>query len=69
MAAALESVLPRAGLRPLISLTDSEKVSQLCELSNIVLGIRLFNKEIGKGGVGLFTFHDLIDHPTRNLLP
>merc|ERR1711957_382439 len=52
VAAALESVLPRAGLRPFVSLTVPEKVAQLCELSNIVIGIRLFNRDIGKGGVG-----------------
>lgn len=61
VAASLESVLPRSGLRPFISLTAPEKVSQLLELSNIVLGIRLFNKEIDKGGVGLMTFEELID--------
>jgi len=68
VAAALESVLPRAGLRPFVSLTTPEKVAQLCELSNIVIGIRLFNKEIGKGGVGLESFSDIVNHPSRNLI-
>ena len=58
VAAALESVLPRAGLRPFVSLTTPEKVAQLCELSNIVIGIRLFNRDIGKGGVGLESFSE-----------
>jgi hypothetical protein len=31
------------------------------ELSNIVLGIRLFNRAIDKGGVGLSTFEELYE--------
>mmetsp|Transcript_92697 Transcript_92697/g.200385 ORF Transcript_92697/g.200385 Transcript_92697/m.200385 type:complete len:92 (+) Transcript_92697:546-821(+) len=31
------------------------------ELSNIVLGIRLFNRAIDKGGVGLVSFEELYD--------
>jgi len=68
VAAALESVLPRAGLRPFISLATPEKVAQLCELSNIVIGIRLFNWDIGKGGVGLESFDEIINHPAWNLI-
>ena len=68
VAAALESVLPRAGLRPFVSLTTPEKVAQLCELSNIVIGIRLFNRDIGKGGVGLESFSEIINHPARSLI-
>ena len=49
VAAALESVIPRAALPPFITLSKSEKVSQLAELCNLVIGIRLFNKEIEKG--------------------
>lgn len=49
VAAALESVIPRAALAPFITLSKSEKVTQLAELSNLVIGIRLFNKEIEKG--------------------
>ena len=49
VAAALESVIPRAALAPFITLSKSEKVTQLAELSNLVIGIRLFNKEIDKG--------------------
>jgi len=51
VAAALESVIPRAALGPFVSLNPSEKVTQLVELSNLVIGIRIFNKEINKGGV------------------
>jgi hypothetical protein len=61
-------VLPRAGLRPFVSLTTPEKVAQLCELSNIIIGIRLFNRDIGKGGVGLESFGEIIHHPARNLI-
>ena len=68
MAAALESVLPWAGLRPFISLATPEKVAQLCELSNIVIGIWLFNWDIGKGGVGLESFEEIINHPAWNLI-
>ena len=46
VASALESVIPEAALHPFLLLNDTEKVTQLNELSNLVLGIRLFNKEI-----------------------
>lgn len=46
VAAGLESVIPRAALGPFVSLNPSEKVTQLVELSNLVIGIRLFNKWI-----------------------
>lgn len=51
--AALESVIPRNALPPFLMLTNAEKATQLAELSSLVLGIRLFNKEIGKGGSSL----------------
>lgn len=51
-----------------MSLTTPEKVAQLCELSNIVIGIRLFNRDIGKGGVGLESFKEIINHPARGLI-
>jgi len=68
VAAALESVLPHAGLPPFLSLSAADKETQLCELSNIIIGIRLFNKEIKKGGVGLENFEDLVHHSGRQLL-
>jgi quinol monooxygenase YgiN len=37
-------------------------------LSNIVIGIRLFNRDIGKGGVGLESFNEIINHPARSLI-
>lgn len=68
VAAALESVLPRPGLRPFVAMSTPEKVSQLMELSNIVIGIRLYNKETGKGGAGLESFEQLVSHPARDLM-
>lgn len=65
--AALESVIPRAALGPFVSLNPSEKVTQLVELANLVIGIRLFNKKIGKGGVSLSSLEDLSKYPAREL--
>jgi len=53
VAAALESVFPRVGLRSFVALTGPEKAAQLQELAGIVLGIRLFNQHQNKGGMGL----------------
>jgi hypothetical protein len=53
IAAALESVFPRIGLKSFVSMPADQKREQLNELANIVHGIRLFNQEIGKGGAGL----------------
>jgi hypothetical protein len=67
VAAALESVIPRAALGPFVSLTSAEKVTQLIELSNLVIGIRLFNKEIGKGGGSLASLADLVTSSGREI--
>jgi len=53
IAAALESVFPRIGLKAFTALPAEDKTAQLHELANIVLGIRLFNRHIGKGGAGI----------------
>lgn len=53
IAAALESVFPRIGLKPFTHLPAEDKGAQLHELANIVLGIRLFNRALGKGGAGI----------------
>lgn len=53
IAAALESVFPRVGLKAFIQLTYEEKTAQLLELARIILGIRLFNREEGRGGSGI----------------
>ncbi|KDO22924.1 hypothetical protein SPRG_11768 [Saprolegnia parasitica CBS 223.65] len=60
VAAALESVFPRIGLKSFVSMSPDDKKFQLKELANIVGGIRLFNKEIGKGGAGIVLSIDTI---------
>ena len=57
--AALESIIPRNALPPFLMLTNTEKATQLAELSSLVLGVRLFNKEIGKGGSSLPELDDM----------
>ncbi len=56
---AFDNVLPKSGLPPFIALSSNDKVTQLNELSNIIFGIRLLNKELGKGGVGLMSLEDI----------
>eukprot|EP00944_MAST-04C_sp_MAST-4C-sp1_P014701 g14701.t1 len=68
VAAALESVFPRIGLKAFIGMTQHEKESQLQELANIVLGIRLFNKEIGKGGADLNNESSLAKEASSNFV-
>ena len=51
--AALQSVLPPSELGTFMVLSKAEKVQQLAELTHICTGIRLFNKECGKGGAGI----------------
>lgn len=53
VAAALESVFPRIGLKAFVLLSYEEKSSQLSELARIVLGIRLFNRDQNRGGAGI----------------
>merc|ERR1719277_1509710 len=60
VAAALESVFPRVGLRSFVALTGPEKTAQLQELAGIVLGIRLFNQHQGKGGASLPALGDTV---------
>ena len=48
VAAGVESVFPRIGLKSFLNLSLEEKKTQMEELSSIVLGIRLFNKEAAK---------------------
>eukprot|EP01138_Halocafeteria_seosinensis_P012415 gb/GECG01012685.1/.p1 GENE.gb/GECG01012685.1/~~gb/GECG01012685.1/.p1 ORF type:complete len:728 (+),score=98.16 gb/GECG01012685.1/:1-2184(+) len=50
---ALESVFPQTGLNAFLHLTREDKDAQLHELAHLVLGIRLFNWDIGKGGAGV----------------
>jgi hypothetical protein len=41
---AIDSIFPRTGLLCWMELSDVEKVSQMQELSNIVPGIRAYNR-------------------------
>eukprot|EP00667_Euglena_gracilis_P007537 EG_transcript_7617 len=50
---ALESVIPRQSISSFMVQADVEKVKQLDELWKIVWGIRLFNREMQKGGAGI----------------
>ncbi|XP_048350752.1 cilia- and flagella-associated protein 206 isoform X1 [Sphaerodactylus townsendi] len=51
--AALQSVFPQTELAVFLSLNKKEKERHLKELTMIVTGIRLFNKDCGKGGEGI----------------
>lgn len=51
--AALQSVFPQTELSTFMSMNKRDKERQLQELTMIVTGIRLFNKECGKGGEGI----------------
>ena len=51
--AALQSVFPQTELGTFMSMSKRDKERQLQELTMIVTGIRLFNKECGKGGEGI----------------
>lgn len=51
--AALESVFPKSGLKKFFLMAPERKKDQLDELSNVVLGIRLFNRECKNGKTGL----------------
>ena len=67
VAAALESVIPRAALSPFVTLSSSEKLVQLVELANLVVGIRIFNQEIGKGGAGLLKVNELLSNDSTSI--
>ncbi|NWZ19979.1 CF206 protein, partial [Asarcornis scutulata] len=51
--AALQSIFPQTALGAFISLSKKEKEQQLKNLAMLVTGIRLFNRECGKGGKGV----------------
>jgi hypothetical protein len=67
IAAALESVFPQAGLNSFNMMSSNEKKLQILNLINIVLGIRLFNREIKKGGAGLQDLPALASEEVENL--
>ncbi|XP_055289630.1 cilia- and flagella-associated protein 206 isoform X2 [Moschus berezovskii] len=51
--AALQSVFPQTELGTFLTLSKKDKERQLKELTMIVTGIRLFNRDCGKGGEGI----------------
>ncbi|XP_045399946.1 cilia- and flagella-associated protein 206 isoform X1 [Lemur catta] len=51
--AALQSVFPQTELGTFLTLSKKDKERQLKELAMIVTGIRLFNRDCGKGGEGI----------------
>ncbi|XP_073673191.1 cilia- and flagella-associated protein 206 [Garra rufa] len=51
--AALQSIFPQSQLATFMSLLKQDKEQQLSELTLIVSGIRLFNKDSRKGGEGI----------------
>jgi hypothetical protein len=53
MAVALESVFPRASLRAFAEGTPVDRGAQMADAARLVLGIRLYNWDAGKGGVGM----------------
>lgn len=53
VSAALQSVFPQTELGTFMSMSKRDKERQIQELTMIVTGIRLFNKECGKGGEGI----------------
>ncbi len=53
IAAALQSVFPQTEMGTFLTLSKRDKERQLQELTMIVTGIRLFNKECAKGGEGI----------------
>ncbi|XP_070589278.1 cilia- and flagella-associated protein 206 isoform X3 [Erythrolamprus reginae] len=59
--AALQSVFPQTELAAFLSLTKKEKEQQLKELTMIVTGIRLFNKDSGKGGEGIDNLSEILN--------
>lgn len=61
IAAALESVFPRIGLKSFIQLKAEDKSTQLMELARIVFGIRLFNRSQGRGGADVENLDDACD--------
>lgn len=58
--AALQSVFPQTELGTFLTLSKKDKERQLKELTMIVTGIRLFNRDCGKGGEGIDDCKDFI---------
>jgi len=67
IAVALESVFPQAGLNAFNLMSAEKKRHQLTNLIYVVLGIRLFNKEIRRGGAGLADIPKLVSSEIEQL--
>ncbi|XP_077875762.1 cilia- and flagella-associated protein 206 isoform X2 [Ictidomys tridecemlineatus] len=69
--AALQSVFPHSELGTFLTLTKKDKERQLKELTMIVTGIRLFNRDCGKGGEGIddlpAILHEAIPATTQHI--
>ncbi|KAJ3224253.1 hypothetical protein HK099_008709 [Clydaea vesicula] len=65
--AALESVFPQSELSTFIPLTRVEKEEQLNGLTQLVTGIRLFNKQLGKGGESIDNLPELCASELQDL--
>ncbi|XP_028637053.1 cilia- and flagella-associated protein 206 [Grammomys surdaster] len=69
--AALQSVFPQAELATFLTLSKKDKEHQLKELTMIVTGIRLFNRDCGKGGEGIddlpAILHEAIPATTQHI--
>lgn len=69
--AALQSVFPQAELSTFLTLSKKDKERQLKELTMIVTGIRLFNRDGGKGGEGIddlpAILHEAIPATTQHI--
>ena len=64
----LDNIFPKSGLSPFLTLSIQDKISQLNELSNTVMGIRLFKCELGQGGIGLMNIEDIKKKLKHDLL-
>ncbi|EGW05060.1 UPF0704 protein C6orf165-like [Cricetulus griseus] len=69
--AALQSVFPQAEMGTFLTLNKKDKERQLKELTMIVTGIRLFNRDCGKGGEGIddlpSILHEAIPTTTQHI--
>uniref|UniRef100_A0A8D2D656 Cilia- and flagella-associated protein 206 n=1 Tax=Sciurus vulgaris TaxID=55149 RepID=A0A8D2D656_SCIVU len=69
--AALQSVFPQSELGTFLTLSKKDKERQLKELTMIVTGIRLFNRDCGKGGEGIddlpAILHEAIPATTQHI--
>jgi len=65
--AALESVFPQIELPSFIGLSRQEKETQLNGLAQLVCGIRLFNKYLGKGGESIEDLSQLCNIEVNDL--